>query len=69
MKIEIEKDEKGAYHVWQHGKTTGAMCAGEMLEQIVTLLEVRNPFGGYAMLTPAEWEARNKAAYDGEAKC
>lgn len=55
MKIQISKDdETGHLEVWQHGKTTGRLCVGEMIEHVLGML-MADKCRTYEMKTPEEW--------------
>lgn len=56
MKIEIEKRDNGQLWVWKDGKTTGHLSFGELIEQVIALLEITPMKGGFRMQTPEEWE-------------
>lgn len=58
--ITITKNARGDVEVWRDGKTTDALCLGEVFEQILGLV-----FGMakvYPMKTPAEWQAQEERA-------
>jgi hypothetical protein len=58
--LSITRDENGALEVWQDGKTTGSLCFGEMLEQVVALLSSSSRFARqYPMDTPDGWKRTN----------
>lgn len=55
MQIIIEKTDEGKLTVWQDGKNCNTVTLGEMLEQVLGLLDFKPPL--YPMKTPEEWEA------------
>lgn len=62
MKFTIEKAPsytggKDEMQVWQDGKTSGPLCMGELIEQMLGLLGVMQAHT-CTMLTPQEWADR-----------
>lgn len=56
----VQPHTEGGWEVVQDGKTTGALCLGELLETVVKLAVPGTPGPRYAMHTPEEWEARRQ---------
>jgi hypothetical protein len=65
ISIRVTRDPSGRVEVWQGDRTTEALCAGEMLEQVIALIYpdgiakhaqfAKGRIGIYAMRTRAEW--------------
>lgn len=55
--VDEGSSESCGWEVLQDGKTSGALCFGEMLELVVKLSNPDTPGPVYAMRTREEWDA------------
>jgi hypothetical protein len=62
MEVRVTRDEiTGDVEVWQDGKTSKSLTPGEMIELVLKLVYPEGaPQPRYAMLTPEEWDARER---------
>lgn len=61
-----ESSDSCAWEVLQDGKTSGALCFGEMLELVVKLVNPGTPGPVYGMRTREEWDALHRAWKNGD---
>lgn len=63
-RLQIEIGERGGFDVIdEYGQRSGLLTLGEMIEQVLSIAQVRHPTPRYPMATEEDWAAQAAASY------